>query len=60
MEENAIKGYVEAIGDPHTEYLTKKENTVFSEGMEGSQHFDGIGAVVSKKKDGIMITDVLK
>jgi len=60
MEENALKGYVEALGDPHTEYLTKKENEVFSEGMEGTQHFEGIGAVVTKKKDGVMITEVLK
>lgn len=60
MEDNALKGYVEALGDPHTEYMTKQENEVFSEGMEGTQHFEGIGAVVSKKKDGVMISEVLK
>lgn len=60
MQDNAVKGFVEALGDPHTEYLTKKENSVFTEGMQWSQHFEGIGAVVSKKKDGVMIGEVLK
>lgn len=60
MQENALKWFVEAIWDPHTEYLTKEENEVFDESMEGTQHFEGIGAVVSKKKDGIMISEVLK
>lgn len=60
MQENALKGFVEAIGDPHTEYLTAEENEVFDESMEWTQHFEWIGAVVSKKKDGIMISEVLK
>jgi carboxyl-terminal processing protease len=60
MQENALKGFVEALGDPHSEYLTREENEVFDESMEGTQHFEGIGAVVSKKQDGIMISEVLK
>lgn len=60
MQENALKWYVEALGDPHTEYLTKEENESFSESMEWSQNFEGIWAVVTKKKDGIMISEVLK
>jgi carboxyl-terminal processing protease len=60
MQENALKWYVEALGDPHTEYLTKEENDSFSESMEWSQNFEWIGAVVTKKKDGIMISEVLK
>ncbi len=60
MQENALKWYVEALGDPHTEYLTKEENESFSESMEWSQNFEWIGAVVTKKKDGIMISEVLK
>lgn len=60
MQENALKWYVEALGDPHTEYLTEEENESFSESMEWSQNFEGIGAVVTKKKDGIMISEVLK
>lgn len=60
MQENALKWFVEALGDPHTEYLTKEENEVFDESMEWTQHFEWIGAVVSKKKDGIMISEVLK
>lgn len=60
MKDNALKWFVEALWDPHTEYLTKEENVVFDESMEGTQHFEGIGAVVSKKRDGIMISEILK
>lgn len=60
MKDNALKWYVDALWDPHTEYLTKEENESFSESMEWSQNFEWIGAVVTKKKDGIMISEVLK
>ena len=42
MYENAVKGYVDAIGDPYTIYLTSEENQVFEEEMQGGQHFAGI------------------
>ena len=60
MHENAIKGYVDAIGDPYTVYLSAEENKMFDEEMKGGQHFAGIGAVVTKKEDGVMIEEVLK
>ena len=60
MYESAVKGYVDALGDPYTLYLTSEENEVFEEEMQGGQHFAGIGAIVTKKKDGVMIEEVLK
>lgn len=60
MKENAIKGYVDALGDPYTTYLTIDENALFDEEMHGSRDFEGIGAVVIKKEDGVMIEEVLK
>jgi C-terminal processing protease CtpA/Prc len=40
MFENAVKGYVDAIGDPYTVYLTRDENEIFDEEMQGSQNFE--------------------
>lgn len=60
MLENALKGYVDALGDPFTTYLTTDESKMFNEEMQGSQEFEGIGAVVTKKSDGIMIEEVIK
>lgn len=60
MQESALKGFVDAVGDPYTVYLTAEENVIFDEGMQGSQNFEGIGAVVTKKEDGILIEAVLK
>ncbi len=60
MHENAVKGYVDAIGDPYTVYLTAEENEMFEEEMEWWLHFAGMWAVVTKKDDGVMIEEVLK
>jgi len=60
MREEALKWFVEAIWDPYTVYLTKQENSNFQEELKGSQDFEWIGAVVTKKKDWVMIEEVLK
>lgn len=60
MIENALKWYVDAIGDPYTVYLTTDENALFDEEMAGEKNFEGIGAVVTKKEDGVLIEEVLK
>lgn len=60
MKEYAIKGFVEALGDPYTTYMTIDENKMFDEELEGTQEFDGVGAVVAKKDQGILIEEVLK
>lgn len=60
MLENATKWFVDALWDPYTVYLTPDENQIFDEWMQGSQNFEWIGAVVTKKDDGIMVESVLK
>lgn len=45
--QGAIKGMVKELGDPHTNYLGKKELEDFEEGMEGE--FVGVGMVISKQ-----------
>jgi carboxyl-terminal processing protease len=42
MLEQALKGYVDAIGDPFTTYMTTEETKIFNKEMEGSQEFEGI------------------
>jgi len=60
MQDNALKGFVEALGDPYTSYLDVQQNTAFDEAIQGTQNFEGIGAVVMKRKDGVQIEEVLK
>lgn len=60
MQEYAIKWYVNALGDPYTTYMTVDENKMFDEELEGAQEFEGIGAVVVKKENGVLIEEVLK
>lgn len=59
MEENAIRGYVDALWDPYTSYLSYEENQSFLEASVWSIEFEWIWAVVVKKHDGIMIEEVL-
>ncbi|WP_213348093.1 S41 family peptidase [Candidatus Vampirococcus lugosii] len=60
MMESAIKSFVEATGDPYSVYLPEDQNKSFQEGLEGSQDFEGIGAVVSKRQDGVLIEEVIQ
>ena len=45
--EGAIKGMVESLGDPHSNYFTKEEMKAFTEDIEGK--FVGVGMQVSKE-----------
>lgn len=47
--DGAVKGYVDAVGDPYTSYFSKTEYASFMEKMEGS--YEGIGVVISYGKD---------
>ena len=54
-------GYADAIGDPFTTYLKYRwESKMFNQEMQGSARVWGIGAVVTKKSDAIMIEEVIK
>lgn len=53
--EGAIKGYVEGLGDPYTEYFPKEEMEEYTEGALG--HYCGIGIYMinDTKKNAIMV-----
>ncbi len=54
----AVKGAVEAVGDPYTTFFEPKELTNFQTDLRGS--FGGIGAEVGKKDNAIVIIAPLK
>ena len=60
MLESAIKGYVEGLGDPYTEYLTKEEMSDFME--ETNAEYVGIGVYLTENKtdNTILVVGVMK
>lgn len=60
MLEGAIKGYVEGLGDPYTEYLTKEEMQEFME--ETNAEYVGIGVYLTydKTTNTILVVGVMK
>ena len=50
MVESAIKGYIEGVGDPYTEYLTKSELEEFITDVNGD--YVGIGVYLAQDKEG--------
>lgn len=60
MIEGAIKGYVEGLGDPYTEYLTKSEMKDFTE--ETSSEYVGIGVYLTQNKtdNTILVVGIMK
>lgn len=60
MLESAIKGYVEGLGDPYTEYLTKEEMSDFME--DTNAEYVGIGVYLTENKtdNTILVVGVMK
>ena len=56
--DGAIKGMVEAVDDPYTVYLDRKDFEVFSQVTEGS--FSGVGISFGKRGDDFVVMTVLK
>lgn len=56
--DGAIKGMVEAVDDPYTVYLDRKDFEVFSQVTEGS--FSGVGISFGKRGDDYVVMTVLK
>ncbi len=54
----AVRGMVEAVGDPYTLFMTPKENTDFRDSLSG--HLQGIGAELAEREDSIVIVSPLK
>ncbi len=53
LVEGAIKGMVDAVGDPYTSYFTSEENSGFKDGLEGL--YEGIGAQLGFKDERLAI-----
>ena len=58
LADGALKGYIEALEDPYTEYLTKEEMQDFTE--EASSNYVGIGVYVYNYDNKIYIAGVIK
>lgn len=57
LSESAIKGMIESLHDPYTQYLPEKDWQRFESGLE--RHFVGIGIGVGKSEKGYVINQVL-
>lgn len=60
MREWAVRWFVSAVEDPHTEYFTIKENEQFATSLVGEEDFEWIGAAVTKNDKWIQIQEVYK
>jgi carboxyl-terminal processing protease len=60
MLENAVKAFVDAIDDPYTVYMDSNQSSWFQEEIKWESDFEGIGAVVTKKEEYVLIEEVLK
>jgi len=60
MMDNALRWFVEAIGDPYTTYMSPVVNEEFQQAIQGSETFEWIGAYISKREQGIQIDELIK
>ncbi|MCB9808025.1 S41 family peptidase [Candidatus Peribacteria bacterium] len=58
MIHGAVRGLVEAVGDPYTSFMPPKENKEFRQSLNGS--LQGIGAELTMKEDDIVVVAPLK
>ncbi len=58
MVYGAVKGMVQSLGDPYTEFFTPEENKTFQQDVSGS--FGGIGAEIGFKNGDLTIVAPLK
>lgn len=56
MYESAVKGYVDALGDPYTNYMTTEEYAAFQQDLKAT--YEGIGAPLEIDKDTNALTIV--
>ena len=60
MWDYAMQAYVAGLWDPFTNYLTAKDNNSLHKELKWSSDFQGIGAVVTKTPEWIMIEQLIK
>jgi carboxyl-terminal processing protease len=53
LVQGAVRGMVNALGDPHSAYMTPEDYETFASGLEGQ--FEGIGAYVGERDGQITI-----
>ena len=56
--QGAMKGMVEALGDPYTRYVDPSHNSILREDVSGE--FQGIGAMVDMIHDQLMVVSAIK
>lgn len=52
-----IKGFIDSLGDKHSEYFNTEETKKFNEVLSGD--FEGIGAVIEKNDFGVMVERII-
>jgi carboxyl-terminal processing protease len=58
VSDKALKGAVEALGDPFSRYITPKEHADFQASTDGN--FEGVGMNVREVKRGLEVLEVFK
>lgn len=58
LVDGAVKGMIDALGDPYSDYMVKEEATQFNDSISSS--FDGIGAEVQESDGQIIIVSPIK
>ena len=60
LNEGAIKGYIEGLGDPYTEYISKEDMKDYLEDTKGNFVGIGIYMTTDKEKDLIKVLSTIK
>lgn len=55
MMRGAIKGMLEALGDPHTSYMDPEQNKMLNTQLQGEEQYTGIGAWVDTTSEYLTI-----
>jgi carboxyl-terminal processing protease len=58
LEEQSLRGLVEALHDPFSHYISPREASRFKESIEGK--FEGVGMTVAEDKRGLKVLTVFK
>lgn len=59
LKEGAIKGYIEGLGDPYTEYYTKEEMKSLTEDLEGEYVGIGIYTTYDTERNVILVLSTI-
>lgn len=60
LKEGAVKGYIEGLGDPYTEYISKEDMEDYMEDTKGNFVGIGIYMIQDKESDRIMVLSPIK